>query len=89
MFKIVYVFFNVISISKERKLRLRIEFLKEFGFDFFGMFKFLSKVLLFLVLLEDNFLYKLGFLVKIGYKYRIRELVFVMGVVIRISFDNM
>lgn len=89
VFKIVHVFPNVISTSKERKLRPRIEFLKECGFDSPGMFKFLSKAPLFLALSEDNLSHKLGFLVKIGYKHRTKELAFAMGAVTRTSSDNM
>ncbi|KAL0646389.1 hypothetical protein Bca4012_044680 [Brassica carinata] len=89
VFKIVHVFPNVISTSKERKLRPRIEFLKQSGFDSPGMFKFLSKAPLFLALSEDNLSHKLGFLVKIGYKHRTRELAFAMGAVTRTSSDNM
>ncbi|KAL1206561.1 Transcription termination factor MTERF8 [Cardamine amara subsp. amara] len=89
VFKIFHVFPNVISTSKERKLRPRIEFLKECGFDSPGMFKFLSKAPLFLALSEDNLSHKLGFLVKIGYKHRTKELAFAMGAVTRTSSDNM
>ncbi|CAN7066733.1 hypothetical protein IGI04_039568 [Brassica rapa subsp. trilocularis] len=89
VFKIVHVFPNVISTSKERKLRPRLEFLKDCGFDSPGMFKFLSKAPLFLALSEDNLSHKLGFLVKIGYKHRTRELAFAMGAVTRTSSDNM
>lgn len=89
VFKIVHVFPNVISTSKERKLRPRVEFLKECGFDSPGMFKFLSKAPLFLALSEDNLSHKLGFLVKIGYKHRTKELAFAMGAVTRTSSDNM
>ncbi|KFK27031.1 hypothetical protein AALP_AA8G325100 [Arabis alpina] len=89
VFKIVHVFPNVISTSKERKLRPRLEFLKECGFDSPGMFKFLSKAPLFLALSEDNLSHKLGFLVKIGYKHRTKELAFAMGAVTRTSSDNM
>ncbi|EOA13250.1 hypothetical protein CARUB_v10026279mg [Capsella rubella] len=89
VFKIVHVFPNVISTSKERKLRPRIEFLKECGFDSAGMFKFLSKAPLYLALSEDNLSHKLGFLVKIGYRHRTKELAFAMGAVTRTSSDNM
>nr|AAM65747.1 unknown [Arabidopsis thaliana] len=89
VFKIVHVFPNVISTSKERKLRPRIEFLKECGFDSPGMFKFLSKAPLILALSENNLSHKLGFLVKIGYKHRTKELAFAMGAVTRTSSDNM
>ncbi|CAN8248236.1 unnamed protein product [Cochlearia groenlandica] len=89
VFKVVHMFPNVISTSKERKLRPRLEFLKECGFDSPAIFKFLSKAPLFLALSEDNLAHKLGFLVKIGYKHRTKELAFAMGAVTRTSSDNM
>ncbi|XP_010520989.1 PREDICTED: transcription termination factor MTERF8, chloroplastic-like [Tarenaya hassleriana] len=89
VFKIIHVFPNVISTSKERKLRPRIGFLKQCGLDSLEIFKFLSKAPLFLALSEDNLSQKLGFLVKIGYEHRTKELAHAMGAVTRTSSDNM
>lgn len=78
------------SVSKERKLYLRVEFLKECGLDLGEIYRFLIKLLLFFGLFfKKNFVYKLVILVKIGYVYRIKDFVMVMGVVIRISLENM
>ncbi|XP_010537047.1 PREDICTED: transcription termination factor MTERF8, chloroplastic [Tarenaya hassleriana] len=89
VFKIIHMFPNVISTSKERKLRPRIEFLKQCGLDSLEIFKFLSKAPLFLALSEDNLSHKLGFLAKIGYEHRTKELARAMGAVTRTSSDNM
>ncbi|OMO95079.1 hypothetical protein CCACVL1_05580 [Corchorus capsularis] len=90
IFKIFLVFPNVISTSKERKLRPRVEFLKQCGLNSSDMFKFLTRAPLFLALsFEDNLVYKLGFLVKIGYEYRTKELAVALGAVTRTSCENM
>ncbi|XP_022736367.1 transcription termination factor MTERF8, chloroplastic [Durio zibethinus] len=90
IFKIILVFPNVMSISKERKLRPRIEFLKQCGLNSNDIFKFLKRAPLILALsFEDNLAHKLGFLVKIGYEYRTKELALALGAVTRTSCANM
>ncbi|KAL4594654.1 hypothetical protein ACB092_12G035400 [Castanea dentata] len=89
IFKIFLVFPSVVSASKERKLRPRIEFLKQCGLDSNDIFKFLIKAPLFLGLSFDNLNYKLVFLVKIGYKYRTRDMAMAMGSVTRTSCENL
>lgn len=89
IFKIFLVFPNVISASKERKLRPRIEFLKQCGLNSDEIFKFLTKAPLFLGLsFEDNLVHKLVFLLKIGYGYGTKELAVAMGAVTRTSCEN-
>ncbi|KAG4150352.1 hypothetical protein ERO13_D04G000085v2 [Gossypium hirsutum] len=90
IFKIILVFPNVVSASKERKLRPRIEFLKQCGLNSNDIFKFLTRAPLFVALsFEDNLAHKLGFLVKIGYEYRTKELAVALGAVTRTSCENM
>ncbi|XP_002515871.3 transcription termination factor MTERF8, chloroplastic [Ricinus communis] len=90
IFKIFLVFPNVISASKERKLRPRIEFLKQCGLNSDEIFKFLTKAPLFLGLsFEYNLVHKIVFLVKIGYGYRNKELTVALGAVTRTSCDNL
>lgn len=90
IFKIVLVFPNVISASRERKLRPRIEFLKQCGLNSNEIFRFLTKAPLFLGLsFEENLAFKLVFLVKIGYRYRTKDLAVAMGSVTRTSCDNL
>ncbi|OMO97790.1 hypothetical protein COLO4_14369 [Corchorus olitorius] len=90
IFKIILVFPSVMSASKERKLRPRTEFLKQCGLNSSDIFKFLTRAPLFLGLsFKDNLAHKLGFLVKIGYEYRTKELAVAMGAVTRTSCENM
>ncbi|XWS61416.1 hypothetical protein CRYUN_Cryun07bG0124200 [Craigia yunnanensis] len=90
IFKIILVFPNVISASKERKLRPRIEFLKQCGLNSNDIFKFLTRGPLFLALsFEDNLAHKLGVLVKIGYEYRTKEFAVALGAVTRTSCENL
>ncbi|KAE8681432.1 putative Subtilase family protein [Hibiscus syriacus] len=90
IFKIILVFPNVISASKERKLRPRIEFLKQCGLNSNDIFKFLTRAPLFVALsFEDNLAHKFGFLVKIGYEYRTKEFAAALGAVTRTSCENM
>ncbi|KAI6705678.1 hypothetical protein NL676_008640 [Syzygium grande] len=48
MYRIILVFPNIVSASKERKLHPGISFLKECGMNSNEIFKFLTKALLFL-----------------------------------------
>ncbi|CBI23085.3 unnamed protein product, partial [Vitis vinifera] len=90
IFKIVCVFPNVFSASKERKLNPRIDFLKQCGLNSYDIFRFLIKAPLFLGLsFEENLVHKLSLLVKIGYQYRTRELAIAMGAVTRTSCENL
>ncbi|KAI6668606.1 hypothetical protein NL676_010838 [Syzygium grande] len=90
IFRIIHVFPNIVRASKERKLRPRIIFLKECGLNSSEIFKFLTKAPLFLGLsFEGNIAYKLGLLVKIGYKYRTKEFAAAIGAVSRTSCENM
>lgn len=90
IFKFLLVFPNVVSASRERKLRPRIHFLKQCGYSSNDIYKFLIKAPLFLGLsFEDNLAYKLAFLVKIGYKYRTKDMAAAMGSATRTSCDNL
>ncbi|KAL6127493.1 hypothetical protein ACLB2K_070858 [Fragaria x ananassa] len=90
IFKILLVFPNVVSASRERKMRPRIKFLKECGLSSNDIYKFLIKAPLFLGLsFEDNLAYKLVFLVKIGYRYRTRDMAAAIGSATRTSSDNL
>ncbi|KAL3714387.1 hypothetical protein ACJRO7_006332 [Eucalyptus globulus] len=90
IFRIILVFPNIVSASTERKLCPRISFLKECGLNSNETFKFLTKAPLFLGLsFKGNIAYKLGFLVKIGYKYRTKEFAVAIGAVTRASCENM
>ncbi|KAM1232382.1 hypothetical protein ACFX13_042944 [Malus domestica] len=90
IFRFLLVFPNVVSASRERKLRPRIQFLKQCGLSSNDIFKFLIKAPLFLGLsFEDNIAYKLAFLVKIGYKHRTKDLAAAMGSATRTSCDNL
>ncbi|PQM38516.1 transcription termination factor MTERF8 chloroplastic [Prunus yedoensis var. nudiflora] len=90
IFKFLLVFPNVVSASRERKLRPRIHFLKQCGLSSNDIYKFLIKAPLFLGLsFEDNLAYKLAFLVKIGYKYRTKDMAAAMGSATRTSCDNL
>ncbi|XP_052303252.1 transcription termination factor MTERF8, chloroplastic isoform X2 [Populus trichocarpa] len=90
IFKIFSVFPNVVSASKERKLRPRIEFLKQCGLSSDEIFKFLTKAPVFLGLsFEDNLVHKLVVLVKIGYENETKELAAAMGAASRTSCENL
>lgn len=90
IFRIILVFPNMISASIDRKLRPRIEFLKQCGLGPTEIFKFLAKAPLYLGLsFEDNLAHKLGILVKIGYKFRTKELAVAIGAVTRTSCENL
>lgn len=90
IFKIVLVFPAIFTSSRERKLRPRIQFLKECGLDADEIFKLLTKAALFLsISFRSNLAYKLGVLVKIGYKYRTKELAVAIAASTRISCENM
>ncbi|XP_057951288.1 transcription termination factor MTERF8, chloroplastic [Malania oleifera] len=90
IFRILLVFPNLMSASKERKLHPRIDFLKQCGLDSTGIFKFLSKAPLFLGLsFEGNLAYKLNFLVKIGYAYRTKDMTVAMWAMTRTSCENL
>ncbi|KAJ6677429.1 CGI-12 PROTEIN-RELATED [Salix viminalis] len=90
IFKIFSVFPNVVSASKERKLRPRIEFLKQCGLSSDEIFKFLTKAPVFLGLsFEDNLVHKLVVLVKIGYENGTKELAAAMGAASRTSCENL
>ncbi|CAJ2667360.1 unnamed protein product [Trifolium pratense] len=90
IFKIVLVFPAIFTNNIERKLRPRIQFLKECGLDSENIFKFLIQAPLFLsASFRDNLAYKLVFLVKIGYKYRTKGLAMAIAASTRISCENM
>lgn len=90
IFRIMLVFPAIITNSRERKLRPRIQFLKECGLDSGEIFKFLIKAPLFLSSsFRENIAYKLVLLVKIGYKYRTKDLAMAIGSSTRISCENM
>ncbi|KAJ1385029.1 Transcription termination factor, mitochondrial/chloroplastic [Sesbania bispinosa] len=90
IFRIMSIFPAVVTISRERKLRPRIQFLMECGLDSDDIFKFLIKAPLFLGhSFHDNIVYKLVFLVKIGYKYKTKDLAMAIGISTRTSCENM
>lgn len=90
IFRIILVYPNVFSASKDRKLKPRIEFLKECGLSSNDIFKFLIKAPLFVSLsFEGNLAHKLVLLVKIGYTNNTKELAMAMGAVTRTSYKNM
>ncbi|KAL5075440.1 hypothetical protein RYX36_014424 [Vicia faba] len=90
IFRIVLVFPAIFTCSRERKLRPRIQFLKDCGLDSGDIFKFLIKAPAFLAIsFRENLAYKLVFLVKIGYKYRTKELAVAIAASTRISRENM
>ncbi|XP_042480694.1 transcription termination factor MTERF8, chloroplastic [Macadamia integrifolia] len=90
IFKIVLVYPNVFSASKDRKLQPRVEFLMECRLNSIDIFRFLIKAPLFLGLsFRENLSKKLVFLLKIGYKYRTKELALALGAVTRTSCENM
>lgn len=90
IFKIVLVYPNVMSVSKERKLHPRLDFLKQCGLNSKDLFKFLTKAPLFVGLsFRDNLAKKLGFLLKIGYQNQSKELAIAMGAVTRTSCEKM
>ncbi|XP_074583611.1 transcription termination factor MTERF8, chloroplastic-like [Curcuma longa] len=90
LFKIAMVYPKIFSVSKERKLEPRIEFLKQCNMDAVDIFKFLVKAPLFMSLsFEENLSKKLNFLAKIGYKHRTRELAWAFGATTRTSCENM
>ncbi|KAF7830794.1 transcription termination factor MTERF8, chloroplastic [Senna tora] len=90
IFRIIQIFPSIVSASRERKLRPRIEFLKECGLDSDDIFKFLIKAPLFLGhSFHENIAYKLVFLVKIGYRYRTKDLAMAIGSTTRTSCENL
>lgn len=90
IFKIVLVFPNVMSASKERKLCPRIDFLQDCGLDSGEIYRFLVKAPLFLGLsFKKNLAHKLAMLTKIGYSYRTKNLAMAMGAVTRTSSENL
>lgn len=90
IFKIILVYPGIVTASRERKLRPRIQFLKECGLDSGDIFKFLVKAPLFLGhSFHENIAYKLVLLVKIGFKYRTKDLAMAIGSATRVSCENM
>ncbi|CAI9086983.1 OLC1v1020931C1 [Oldenlandia corymbosa var. corymbosa] len=90
IFRIVLVYPNLFSASRTRKLHPRIEFLKQCGLSSQEIYRFLTKAPLFVALsFEENIACKLVFLVKIGYKYRTKEIATAMGAVTRTSCKNL
>ncbi|KAK1262176.1 hypothetical protein QJS04_geneDACA021833 [Acorus gramineus] len=90
IFKMLLVYPNIFSASRERKLAPRIEFLRECGLGSDDIFKFFLKSPLFLSLsFKKNLSKKLSFLVKIGYEHRTREMAFAFGASTRTSCENM
>ncbi|XP_047153425.1 transcription termination factor MTERF8, chloroplastic [Vigna umbellata] len=74
IFRIIQVYPAVVTASRERKLRPRIQFLKDCGLDSDEIFKFLIKAPTFLsTSFRENIAYKLVLLVKIGYRFRTKD----------------
>ncbi|EPS60395.1 hypothetical protein M569_14407 [Genlisea aurea] len=89
IFKILLVYPSLLSASRTRKLKPRIEFLKLCGLNSHDIFKFLLRAPLFLSLsFEDNLANKLVLLVKLGHTNRTKELAMAMGAVTRCSCKN-
>lgn len=89
-FRILLVYPNAFSVSKERKLAPRIAFLKQCGLHPEDMYKLLTKAPLYLSLsFRANLSKKLGMLVKLGYPQGTRELAAAFGAVTRTSCENM
>ncbi|XP_061364065.1 transcription termination factor MTERF8, chloroplastic-like [Gastrolobium bilobum] len=89
IFKLILEFPAIVTNSRERKLRPRIQFLKECGLDSGDIFKFLIKAPLFLAhSFRENIACKLVFLVKIGYKYRTKDLAMAIAFTTRSSCEN-
>ncbi|CAI8598796.1 unnamed protein product [Vicia faba] len=90
IFKIVLVFPAIFTSSRERKLRPRIQFLKDCGLDSCEIFMFLINAPVFLAIsFRENLAYRLVFLVKLGYEYRTKELPVAMGISSRVACENM
>lgn len=90
IFRIIQGYPAIVTASRERKLRPRIQFLKECGLDSGDIFKFLVKAPMFLTSsFDENIAYKLVLLVKIGYKYRSKELVLAIRSATRTNCVNM
>lgn len=88
IFKVFYIYPNIISASRKRKLVPRIELLKKCGLHPNDIFKFLTRAPLFLGLGDGNVLCKLSFLIKLGYKYQTKDFAMAMGSVTRTSCEN-
>ncbi|TKY74016.1 Mitochodrial transcription termination factor-related [Spatholobus suberectus] len=90
IFRIILGYPAIVTASRERKLRPRIQFLKECGLDSGDMFKFLIKAPTFLsISFDENIAYKLVLLVKIGYRYRSKELAMAIRSATRTNCGNM
>ncbi|XP_058786682.1 transcription termination factor MTERF8, chloroplastic-like isoform X2 [Vicia villosa] len=90
IFRIVLACPSIFSRSRERKLRPRLQFLKDCGLDSGDMFKLLIRGPMFLAIsFRNNLECKLSFLVKIGYEYRTKELAAALTASSRISCANM
>ncbi|GAB4826108.1 hypothetical protein Ancab_008978 [Ancistrocladus abbreviatus] len=90
IFRIILVFPSIMSASRERKLRPRINFLKQCGLDAEDIYRFLTKSPLFLGLsFKGNLCHKLSLLVKIGYVHRTKDMVMAIGAVTRTSCENL
>ncbi|KAG5036045.1 hypothetical protein GLYMA_04G228500v4 [Glycine max] len=90
IFRIIQVYPAIVTTSRERKLRPRIQFLKECGLDSDEIFKFLIKGPTFLsISFNENIAYKLVLLVKIGYRYRSKDLAMAIRSATRTNCGNM
>ncbi|XP_058786683.1 transcription termination factor MTERF8, chloroplastic-like [Vicia villosa] len=89
IFRIVLVYPSLFNSSRERKLRPKLQFLKDCGLDSGDMFKFLIRAPMFLGMSVNNLMFMLSFLVKIGYRYRTKELAVVIKASSRTNCENM
>ncbi|KAL2339545.1 hypothetical protein Fmac_007485 [Flemingia macrophylla] len=90
IFRIILGFPAIVTASRERKLRPRIQFLKECGLDSSEIFKFLVKAPTFLSnSFHENIAHKLVLLVKIGYRHRSKELAMAIRSATRTNCENM
>lgn len=89
VFKVALVYPSMFSVSRDRKLVRRVEFLRRCGLEGEDIFKFLVKAPLFLSLSGENLAKKLAFLVKIGYRHGTREMAAAVGAVTRTSCENL
>ncbi|CAJ1974481.1 unnamed protein product [Sphenostylis stenocarpa] len=90
IFRILQVYPAIVTASRERKLRPRIQFLKECGLDSDDIFKFLIKAPTFLsTSFHVNIAHKLVLLVKIGYRYRKKDFAVAIRSATRTNSVNM
>ncbi|KAK7317077.1 hypothetical protein RJT34_01005 [Clitoria ternatea] len=90
IFRVMLGFPAIVTTSRNRKLRPRVQFLKECGLDSDDIFKFLIKAPLFLShSFHGNIANKLVLLVKIGFRYRTKDLAMAIRSATRTNCENL